>query len=41
MRIPLICAALVLPTLAAANGAAPQISYGPRPAYLIDKLPDG
>ncbi len=41
MRISLVCATLLLPTLAAANGTAPQISYGPRPAYLIDKLPDG
>ncbi len=41
MRITTLCATLLLPTLAAANGITPQISYGPRPAYLIDKLPDG
>lgn len=41
MRITTVCAALLLPTLTIANGAPPQISYGPRPAYLIDKLPDG
>ncbi|MEX0328849.1 MAG: glycerophosphodiester phosphodiesterase family protein [Ruegeria sp.] len=39
--LPTLCAALLLPTLAVANGVTPQISYGPRPAYLIDKLPEG
>ncbi len=41
MRLTTLCVTLLLPTLAAANGNTPQISYGPRPAYLIDKLPDG
>ena len=43
MRFPTIAlAALALcPTLALANGTAPQVSYGPRPAYLIDRLPEG
>ncbi len=42
MRFSSVCAGLLLlPTLAMANGTAPDISYGPRPAYLIDKLPDG
>lgn len=42
MRFTVALAALALcPTLVFANDPAPQVSYGPRPAYLIDKLPDG
>lgn len=29
------------PTLSLANGFSPEVSYGPRPAFLIDKLPQG
>ncbi|WP_372572510.1 glycerophosphodiester phosphodiesterase family protein [Ruegeria jejuensis] len=41
MRRTFACALLALsPTLLIAD-AAPHVSYGPRPAYLIDKLPEG
>jgi len=40
MRHAAVCLLLAtLPTTLLANG--PAIDYGPRPAYLIDKLPEG
>lgn len=31
----------LVPTFLAAGSSTPPVSYGPRPAYLIDKLPEG
>lgn len=40
MRLASVCAlALLTPSFSFANG--PAIDYGPRPAFLIDQLPDG
>ncbi|MCE8007908.1 glycerophosphodiester phosphodiesterase family protein [Aestuariivita sp.] len=44
MRVVPVCAlALLAPVLAATQAMAngPAIDYGPRPAFLIDQLPDG
>lgn len=42
MRLTLLSAtALLLPALVSAGEVAPALTYGTRPAYLIDKLPEG
>lgn len=41
MRLSAAFTALMLcPTSVLANGASPDVSYGPRPAFLIDKMPE-
>ncbi len=39
-RIPFFLVLILVPLSTLANTTLPHIDYGPRPAYLIDKLPD-